>query len=60
MDNSLLEKISVGPHQVHITDQWANAKTGSIVDIQGNCVYRFVDYLECGDDIRIKYKTDEE
>ena len=60
MGNSLLDKISTGSHQVIITNHWANGKTGSIVDIQGDCVYRFVDYLECGDEIRLKYKTDAE
>ena len=60
MEDSLLKKISKGLHQSYITNQWAIKKTGSIIDIQGDYVYRFVDYLECGDNIREKYHSDEE
>ena len=60
MNKTLLNKISVSNRQTHITDQWANDLTGAIIDIQGNYVYRFVDYLDFGESVREKYHSDEE
>lgn len=43
MTNSLLDKISRSAKDGVIT-KWQNGQVGEIVDLQGNCVYRFIDY----------------
>ena len=60
MSETLLNKISASNRQEHISNQWANKATGAIIDIEGNYVYRFVEYLDFGGSVREKYHTDEE
>ena len=43
MTNSLLDKISRSAKDGVIT-KWQNGQVGEIVDLQGNGVYRFIDY----------------
>ena len=50
MVNSLLDKISRSAKDGVIT-KWYNGKIGEIVDLQGNGVYRFIDYETHGLDL---------
>ena len=59
-NNSLFDRISKSKTSTYITDRWKNGKTGSIVDLKGDYVYRFVDYIVAGESVREKYKNDEE
>ncbi|MDD6079427.1 MAG: hypothetical protein PUC85_04550 [bacterium] len=43
MTDSLLDKISRSAKDGVIT-KWQNGQIGEIIDLQGNCVYRFIDY----------------
>lgn len=45
MKQTLLDKISKNSHNTILTDKWKNGKVGEIVDVIGDGVYRFVDYL---------------
>ena len=44
MTDTLLDKISKHPNNTYITDAWLTGQTGEIVDLKGDCVFRFVDY----------------
>lgn len=57
---SLLNKISKSNNNIYVTGQWANGLFGAIVDVENNCIYRFVDYILSGNSFRQKYLTDEE
>lgn len=57
---SLLDYISKSDSDTHITSHWANGSTGAIIDVENNCIFRFVDYLPVGESCRIIHYTDED
>ncbi|MBE6249409.1 MAG: hypothetical protein E7106_09195 [Prevotella sp.] len=58
MTDTLLDKISKHSNNTYITDAWLTGQTGEIVDLKGDCIFRFVDYDTEGE-LRIKYITEE-
>lgn len=58
MAETLLNKISKHPNSTYITDAWLTGQTGEIVDLKGDCIFRFVDYDTEGE-LRIKHTTKE-
>ena len=58
MAETLLNKISKRPNHNIITDTWLTGHTGEIVDLQGNYVFRFIDYID-SPVLRIKHITEE-
>jgi len=58
MVDSLLNKISRFPNNTIVTGAWLTGQTGEIVDIKGDCVFRFVDYIDDGE-LRLRHTTDE-
>lgn len=56
--DTLLNKISKHPNNTIVTDAWLTGQTGEIVDLQGNCVFRFIDYID-SPELRIKHTTEE-
>lgn len=54
MSESLLDKVSKCPNDTIITDAWISGQIGKIVDIDGDYVYRFIEYENDGD-LRIKH-----
>ena len=58
MADTLLNKISKHPNNTIVTDAWLTGQTGEIVDLQGNCVFRFIDYID-SPELRIKHTTEE-
>ena len=58
MTDTLLDKISKHPNNTYITDAWLTGQTGEIVDLKGDCIFRFVDYDTEGE-LRIKHTTEE-
>ncbi len=58
MTDTLLDKISKHPNNTYITDAWFTGQTGEIVDLKGDCIFRFVDYDTEGE-LRIKHTTEE-
>lgn len=54
MSESLLDKFSKCPNDTIITDAWISGQIGKIVDIDGDYVYRFIEYENDGD-LRIKH-----
>lgn len=57
---TLLDSISKSNQNIHITNKWSNGLFGAIIDIENNCIYRFVEYNLVGDSPRQKYLTEEE
>ena len=57
MTDTLLNKISKNS-KTTITDTWLTGQAGAIVDLLGNYVYRFIDYIDEGK-YRIKHLTEE-
>ena len=59
MTNSLLDKISRSAKDGVIT-KWQNGQVGEIVDLQGNGVYRFIDYeTDANGNVWKKHLTEE-
>ena len=58
MAETILDKISKHPNNTYITDAWLTGQTGEIVDLKGDCVFRFIDYDTEGE-LRIKHTTEE-
>ena len=57
MEGTLLDKISKCPNNTIVTDAWLTGQTGMIVDIQNDCVFRFVDYINNNGEPRKKHTT---
>ena len=45
MTDTLLNKISKSSNSTIITDTWLTGQTGEIVDIKGDYVFRFIDFI---------------
>ena len=45
MTDTLLNKISKHSNNTIITDAWLTGRTGEIVDIKGDCAFRFIDFI---------------
>ena len=58
MAETLLDKISKHPNNTIVSDAWLTGQTGEIVDLQGNCVFRFIDYID-SPELRLKHTTEE-
>lgn len=58
MTDTLLNKISKFSNDTIISDAWLTGQTGEIVDLKGDCIFRFVDYDTEGE-LRIKHTTEE-
>ena len=58
MTDTLLNKISTSSTSTIITDAWLTGQTGAIVDIKGDYVFRFIDFIDNGE-LRHKHTTDE-
>lgn len=58
MTETLLNKISRSSNNTIITDAWLTGQTGEIVDIKGDCVFRFIDFIYDGE-LRHKHTTEE-
>lgn len=58
MTDTLLDKISKHSNNTYITDAWLTGQTGEIVDLKGDCIFRFVDYDTEGE-LRIKHIKEE-
>lgn len=58
MTDTLLNKISKYSNNTIISDAWLTGQTGEIVDLKGDCIFRFVDYDTNGE-LRIKHTTEE-
>lgn len=57
MEGTLLNKISKCPNDTIVTDAWLTGQTGMIVDLQNDCVFRFVDYINDNGKLRKKHTT---
>lgn len=61
MDETILNLISLYSNHNILTDKWENGAKGTIVDLQGDGCFRFVDYVWDDDNhIREKYLNDDE
>lgn len=60
MTESLLDSTAVYINNAIITDFWRTGQTGAIVDVDGNNVYRFIDYINDNGVIRQTYHNEEE
>ena len=58
MTNTLLNKISKHSNDTIISRNWLTGQTGGIVDLKGDCIFRFIDYDTEGE-LRIKHTTEE-
>ena len=58
MTDTLLNKISKSSNNTIITDAWKTGQTGEIVDIKGDYVFRFIDFIDNGE-LRHKHTTEE-
>lgn len=58
MAETLLNRISKKLGNVIITDEWLTGQRGEIVDLQGNYVFRFIDYAD-SPELREKHITEE-
>lgn len=58
MADTLLDKISKSSNNTIITDAWLTGQTGEIVDIKGDYVFRFIDFINNGE-LRHKHTTEE-
>lgn len=58
MTDTVLDKISKHPNNTIVTDFWLTGQTGEIVDLKGDCVFRFIDYIDNGEP-REKHLTEE-
>jgi hypothetical protein len=56
MTETLLNRISKYPNNTIISDAWITGQTGEIVDLQGNCEFRFIDYID-SPELRQKHTT---
>ena len=59
MTDTLLDKISKSSNSTIITDTWLTGQTGEIVDIKGDCVFRFIDFVIDNGELRHKHMTEE-
>ena len=59
MTDTLLNKISKSSNSTIITDTWLTGQTGEIVDIKGDCVFRFIDFIIDNGELRHKHTTEE-
>ena len=46
MIETLLDKITKNPDKEIISNKWLTGQTGVIVDLKGDCVFRFIDYID--------------
>jgi len=58
MTETLLNKISKYSNDTIVTDAWLTGQTGEIVDLKGDCVFRFIDFINDGE-LRLKHTTEE-
>ena len=58
MTDTLLNKISKSSNNTITTDAWLTGQTGEIVDIKGDYVFRFIDFIDNGE-LRHKHTTEE-
>ncbi len=58
MTETLLNKISKHPNNTIVTAAWHTGQTGEIVDLLGNCVFRFIDYID-SPELKLKHTTKE-
>ena len=59
MTDTLLNKISKHSNNTIITDAWLTGRTGEIVDIKDDCVFRFIDFIIDNGELRLKHTTEE-
>lgn len=59
MTDTLLDKISKSSNSTIITDTWLTGQTGEIVDIKGDYVFRFIDFIIDNGELRHKHTTEE-
>ena len=59
MTDTLLNKISKSSNNTIITDAWLTGQTGEIVDIKGDCIFRFIDFIIDNGELRHKHTTEE-
>ena len=59
MTDTLLNKISKYSNDTIVSDAWLTGQTGEIVDLEGDCNFRFVDYIEINGEIREKHTAKE-
>lgn len=57
MEETVLNQISKNSKNTIVTDAWLTGQTGMIVDLQDDCVFRFVDYLNDNSKLRKKHTT---
>ncbi len=57
MEQRVLDQISPIANVYNICDNWRNGKIGSITDVEGNCVFRFIEHVrnERGEPVPTKY-----
>lgn len=58
MVETLLNKISKHSNDTIVTGAWLTGQTGEIIDLKGDCIFRFIDYDTEGE-LRIKHTTEE-
>lgn len=57
MVETLLNKISKHSNDTIVTGAWLTGQTGEIIDLKGDCIFRFIDYDTEGE-LRIKHTTE--
>ena len=49
MTETLLNKISKYSNDTIVTNAWLTGQTGEIVDLKGDCIFRFIDFINDGE-----------
>ena len=58
MTEALLNKISKYSNDTIVTNAWLTGQTGEIVDLKGDCIFRFIDFIDNGE-LRLKHTTED-
>lgn len=58
MTETLLNKISKYSNDTIVTNAWLTGQTGEIVDLKGDCIFRFIDFIDNGE-LRLKHTTED-
>lgn len=58
MTEILLNKISKYSNDTIVTNAWLTGQTGEIVDLKGDCIFRFIDFIDNGE-LRLKHTTED-
>ena len=58
MTETLLNKISKYSNDTIVTNAWLTGQTGEIVDLKGDCIFRFIDFINDGE-LRLKHTTED-